>query len=88
MKLNRPIVRDDDDGYVTIRDDLGWSTSRGAVIDHSKDARKESGLNFGSESTWLTRSDVQALLDGNDLAISVNAGEYKQFIFVREMESK
>lgn len=50
------------------------------VIENNNKARDEFGHNYGSEIYEISKKDIQALLNGKQLASEMNAGEYSIFI--------
>ena len=52
------------------------------VISDGQEARSRYGHRFGSQRLTLSHEQVQALLDGKQLAIDIMEGEYVLFVNV------
>ena len=50
------------------------------IIENTPKARNEYGHRYGSEEFVITKEDIEALLNGKELACDVNCGEYALFI--------
>lgn len=50
------------------------------VIDNDEKSEREFGYYYGSETFEISRDDIQALLDGKELATTINCDEYSIFI--------
>ena len=44
------------------------------------EAQDEFGHNYGSATYYISKEDIQALLDGKQLACEINGNEYSLFI--------
>ena len=44
----------------------------------------EYGHNYGSDTYYVSKEDIQALLDGKQLACDINRNEYNLFIVLKE----
>ena len=50
------------------------------VIDNNEKSEREFGYCYGAETFEVSRDDIQALLDGKELATTINCDEYSIFI--------
>lgn len=57
-----------------------------SIIENSMKAQNEFGHCYGSETYIITKEDIQALLDGKQLATTINFNEYSLFIILDEEE--
>lgn len=55
-----------------------------AIIENTREARDEYGHNYGSSIYVMSKNDIQALLDGKQLACEINGNEYSLFIVLDE----
>lgn len=56
------------------------------VIENKNKAQEEYGQCYGYDTYGITRKQIQALLDGKQLASDINLGEYGIFIVLEEEE--
>lgn len=54
------------------------------IIENTNKAQDEYGRCYGYETYGITREQIQALLDGKQLASDINLGEYGVFIVLEE----
>ena len=54
------------------------------IIENTKEAQDEYGHNYGSDTYYISKEDIQALLDGKQLACNINGNEYSLFIVLKE----
>ena len=54
------------------------------IIENTNEAQDEYGRCYGYETYGVTREQIQALLDGKQLASDINLGEYGIFIILEE----
>lgn len=54
------------------------------IIENTNEAQDEYGRCYGYETYGITREQIQALLDGKQLASDINLGEYGVFIVLEE----
>lgn len=54
------------------------------IIENTNGAQIEYGRCYGYETYGVTREQIQALLDGKQLASDINLGEYGIFIVLEE----
>lgn len=64
-------------------DEIYYEDAYYAVIDNTDEAREKFGYAYGSEECKITREDLETLLNGKALAVSVNGGEYSLFISLK-----
>lgn len=50
------------------------------IIEDTQDAQNEFGHCYGSQTYRITKRQIEALLEGKQLATTINAGEYSIFI--------
>ncbi len=50
------------------------------IIDNNQESKDEFGHNYGSDTKYMSREDIDALLNGRLLATDINGGEYTLFI--------
>ena len=55
-----------------------------AIIENTREAQDEYGHNYGSDIYVMSKNDIQALLDGKQLACEINGNEYSLFIVLDE----
>lgn len=58
------------------------------IIENTNGAQQEYGQRYGYETYGITRKQLQALLDGKQLASDINLGEYGIFIVLDEEEDE
>lgn len=58
------------------------------IIENTNKAQDEYGRCYGYETYGITREQIQALLDGKQLASDINLGEYGIFIVLEEEDNK
>ena len=54
------------------------------IIENTNKAQEEYGQCYGYETYGITRKQIQALLDGKQLASDINLGEYAIFVVLDE----
>ena len=54
------------------------------IIENTKEAQDEYGHNYGSDTYYISKEDIQALLNGKQLACDINENEYSLFIVLKE----
>lgn len=54
------------------------------VIENTNKAQEEYGRCYGYETYGITRKQIQALLNGKQLATDINVGEYAIFVVLDE----
>ena len=59
-----------------------------SIIENTNKAQEEYGRCYGYETYGITRKQIQALLDGKQLASDINLGEYAIFIVLDEEDDK
>lgn len=50
------------------------------VIDNNEKSEMEFGYCYGTETFEVSRDDIRSLLDGKELATTINCDEYSIFI--------
>lgn len=60
------------------------SNSNFSIIENTQEAQDEYGHNYGSDTYYISKEDIQALLDGKQLACDINGNEYSLFIALKE----
>lgn len=58
------------------------------IIENTNGAQLEYGQRYGYETYGITRKQIQALLDGKQLASDINLGEYAIFIVLDEEDDE
>lgn len=58
------------------------------IIENTNGAQQEYGRCYGCETYGITRKQIQALLDGKQLASDINLGEYGIFIVLDEEDDE
>lgn len=58
------------------------------IIENTNKAQEEYGRCYGCETYGITRKQIQALLDGKQLASEINLGEYAIFIVLDKEEDE
>ena len=58
------------------------------IIENTNEAQEEYGRCYGCETYGITRKQIQALLDGKQLASDINSREYAIFIVLDEEDDK
>lgn len=58
------------------------------IIENTNEAQIEYGQCYGYETYGITRKQIQALLDGKQLATDINVGEYAIFVVLDEEDDK
>lgn len=58
------------------------------IIENSREAQNEFGHCYGSETHTISKEDIQALLDGKQLATTINCSEYSIFIVLDDEDKK
>ena len=54
------------------------------IIENTEEAQNEFGHNYGSETYSISKQDIEALLNGKQLACEINGGEYSLFIVLKK----
>lgn len=54
--------------------------NRFKIIENSEEAEKDFGINYGCEYYSITKKQIEALLQGKQLAATINGDEYSIFI--------
>jgi hypothetical protein len=60
------------------------SNSDFSIIENTREAQDEYGHNYGSDTYYISKEDIKALLDGKQLACDINGNEYSLFIVLKE----
>lgn len=58
------------------------------IIENTNGAQQEYGQCYGYETYGITRKQIQALLDGKQLASDINLGEYAIFVVLDEEDDE
>lgn len=58
------------------------------IIENTNGAQQEYGRCYGCETYGITRKQIQALLDGKQLASDINLGEYAIFVVLDEEDDE
>ena len=58
------------------------------IIENTNGAQEEYGQRYGYETYRITRKQIQALLDGKQLATDINVGEYAIFVVLDEEDDE
>lgn len=58
------------------------------IIENTNEAQEEYGRCYGYETYGITRKQIQALLDGKQLATDINLGEYAIFVVLDEEDDE
>lgn len=58
------------------------------IIENTNKAQEEYGRCYGCETYGITRRQIQALLDGKQLASEINLGEYAIFVVLDEEDDE
>lgn len=58
------------------------------IIENTNKAQEEYGQCYGYDTYGITRKQLQALLDGKQLASDINLGEYGIFIVLDEEDDE
>ena len=58
------------------------------IIENTNKAQEEYGRCYGCETYGITRRQIQALLDGKQLATDINLGEYAIFVVLDEEDDE
>ena len=58
------------------------------IIENTNNAQEEYGQCYGYDTYGITKKQIQALLDGKQLASDINLGEYGIFIVLDEEDDK
>lgn len=67
--------------YDCIKEDKSKAVeSNFTIIENTKKAQNEFGHNYGSDTYYISKEDIQALLNGKQLACEINGNEYSLFI--------
>lgn len=56
------------------------------VIDNSREGREKFGIAYGAEDFYISKKQVEELLNGKTIAVDVNCGEYSAFISLDDEE--
>ena len=56
------------------------------IIENTYNAQDEYGHCYGSETYNISKEDIEALLNGKQLATTINCGEYSIFIKLSSKE--
>lgn len=64
----------------------GFETDGFEIIENTYEAKAKFGFNYGAETYFITKEDIEALLNGKALATDINYGEYSLFIELKEIE--
>ena len=58
------------------------------IIENTNKAQEKYGRCYGYETYGITRKQIQALLDGKQLASDINLGEYAIFVVLDEEDDE
>lgn len=58
------------------------------IIENTNGAQQEYGQRYGYETYGITRKQIQALLNGKQLATDINVGEYAIFVVLDEEDDE
>ena len=58
------------------------------IIENTNGAQQEYGQRYEYETYGITRKQIQALLDGKQLATDINLGEYAIFVVLDEEDDE
>lgn len=70
------------------KDNKPTITNHFDIIENTNGAQEEYGQCYGYETYGITRKQLQALLDGKQLASDINLGEYGVFIVLDEEDDE
>lgn len=56
------------------------------MIDNNIEGREEFGFAYGAEELYISKKQVEELLNGKTIAVDVNCGEYSVFISLDDEE--
>ena len=54
------------------------------ILEPGEDAREKAGYAYGADYCLLTKDQIQAMLDGKQLHLDINGGEYVLFLACKE----
>lgn len=54
------------------------------ILEPGEDAREKAGYAYGADYCLLKKDQIQALLDGKQLHLDINGGEYVLFLAYEE----
>ena len=64
----------------------GFETDGFEIIENTYEAKEKFGFNYGAETHFITKEDIEALLNGKALATDISGGEYSLFIELEKVE--
>ncbi|MCQ2075729.1 MAG: hypothetical protein MJZ20_01650 [Bacteroidaceae bacterium] len=56
------------------------------MIDNNLEGREQFGIAYGAEDLYISKKQVEELLNGKTIAVDVNCGEYSVFISLDDEE--
>lgn len=56
------------------------------MVDNSREGREQFGIAYGAEDLYISKKQVEELLNGKTIAVDVNCGEYSVFISLDDEE--
>lgn len=56
------------------------------MIDNNLEGREQFGIAYGAEDFYISKKQVEELLNGKTIAVDVNCGEYSVFISLDDEE--
>lgn len=65
-------------------EDRPYMKSDFTIIEKGRKAQDEYGHNYGSDTYYISKDDICALLHGKQLACEINGNEYSLFIVLKE----
>lgn len=70
-----------DENYKNAKPEI---TNHFDIIENTNKAQEEYGQCYGYDTYGITKKQIQALLDGKQLATDINLGEYAIFVVLEE----